>query len=139
MSRLSYRLYAELTVNRALKDTEMISPGGYTISTNDGKSYTFDFVETEGYHDEDDATKLIIVCKNPDYSYEDTSDITKDILSNIATIDDFYVDLEGCEDDLKIMSLDTVSFDLINDNGDMEPIGIDESVIEECSDRMFGE
>ena len=139
MSRLSYRLYANLTLNRALKDSEMISPGGYTISTKDGKSYTFDFVECEGSHDEHDATNLHIVCKNPDYSYENTSDITEDILSNIASIDDFYVDLEGCEDDLKIMSLDFVAFDIIDDKGNMELIDVDEFIVKECSVKIFGE
>lgn len=110
MSKSSYRMYFLLKLNRPLNENEMISPGGYEIHTKSGKNYRFDFLETEGISNKNDRREIELCCKNPDYSYENTSEIAPDLIRDIDSFEDFYLDLEGCTEDLEVLSIEGIRF-----------------------------
>lgn len=116
-----YRMYAEVEFTRALREDEQdnLDFGGYTMKAG-GNSKTFDF---EDYSwDFDNSGKVCVLeCRNPDKSYEDSSDITEDFLRRITAIADFYVDFEGVNyiegDNLGVKSINTICFDVIPEDG----------------------
>ena len=134
MANPTYRLYATLLLNRELNEDEIISPGGYEICTKDGKFYRFDFEDTEGYSDKNNGKMLEIMCKNPDYSYENTAEFTLDVAKNIGFIEDFYLDLEGCYEDLKVLGIQDVKIQYL-ENDQITDVNIPDFIVKEYCDK----
>lgn len=107
----TYRLYATIEFNRPLNDQEIILPGGYRINTDFG-DYTFDFTECESNRTEN-VNCIDIMCKNPDYDYEDTARLTPTDFKRIISFEDFCIDLEGCAPDLKIVAIKDIVIQFI--------------------------
>lgn len=129
----TYRLYFQLQLNRFLGENELISPGGYTFISN-GKEYIFDFENYEGWTEENsgkDGFFMVMQCKNPDYNYENSSEITPDVIANISKIEDFYLDLEGCEEDLKVLGINNVQVLFYFQNGGYAEFNLPDKMFEE--------
>lgn len=112
-----YRLYGEVKFNRPLKDDEHPSFGGFEFITKDGKSLNFDFMDSESGKMNDDPSIVEFTLKNPDTSsFPDIPQYTLNDFRNVDKIEDFYVDLEDCDDDLKAISANaSIEYDTGND------------------------
>lgn len=98
-----YRLYGTVVFNRELKDNETISLGGYHFKTNFDKCLDFDFCDYE-YSKEGNSVSFI--AKNPDATtFPDIEFYKVSDFRNISEIEDIYMDLEGCEDDLEVIDI----------------------------------
>ena len=128
---LTYRLYAEVEMNREVDtDKDIINAGGFTMKMG-GKEVTFDFFLTAASIDDADAKKVAIECKDPMYDYEQTAEITKEMLERVSDISDFFIDTgEADESDLVPKKLHSCYFYLPEED---TCIGIPRTVIKKCS------
>lgn len=83
------RMYAKIKFDREITKEHYIIPGGYAVKAK-GKEYSFDFLDYEGYIDENDKSILHCYLKNIDDSYSDTEELKKH-LHDIAEISEFFV------------------------------------------------
>ena len=89
---------------------DFISPGSYTIISND-KSHTFDFYACAAEVDEKDHCVVHVVAEDPDYdAFPDAIKITKQTLSNITKIPEFFVytgepDNPNCATPVELMEM----------------------------------
>ena len=91
MDKLTYRLYAEVEMNREVdKDKDFLSAGGYTMKMG-GREITFDFLDYSNNVDPDDRKKIIIESRDPDYDYEQSAEINKAMLERVSDISDFFI------------------------------------------------
>lgn len=126
---LTLRLYQSLKFNKPVtKDKVNISPGGYElVFRNTGgkeKSVRFDFEDYEGYIDDKDPTLVHCMQKNPDYcTYPGMKKITKPMLSNIVSIEEWYIDLETVdpnEEEYRLVEITEANFVVIGEKSDKQ-------------------
>ncbi len=110
-----FRMGASIRFNREIDpEKDYLSPGGYEF-TMDGRKTRFDFAEYSAYVDGKNRRILHMECKNPDYEYEDTAHITKEMLGNVTEINEFFVFTgEAGESDLEPEQLLACYFTLIH-------------------------
>ena len=108
-----YRLYGRVKFNRPLTENEHPSFGGFEFTTKDGKTLNFDFQDSESGQMAHDPSIVEFELRNPDLvSFPDIPKFTLDDFKNISKVEEFYVDLEDCKDDLKIISASsTIEYD----------------------------
>lgn len=128
-----FRLHASVLFNRSIdSEKDSISPGGYEMTFGpDGKTIHFDFEESEMTVDKDNPHILRYMQKNPDHHvFPGVEDITSEMLSDVRSIDEWYIDTESDEEDplIPIAILDAFFTD---DKGNAYPI--DDKVL----DKVF--
>ena len=131
MENLKYRLCAEVEMNREVdSDKDLINAGGFTMKMA-GKEVTFDFFLTRADIDPEDRKKIAIECEDPMYEYEQTADITTEMLERVQDISDFFVFTgEDKETDLKPVKLLNCYFSLPDED---RLIGIPKDIIKRAS------
>lgn len=94
------RMYLSVRFDRPMDGYAQIpSPGGYEVRTNDGKTYGFDFNESEGWIDDDDPCTVCWRLRDEDtLSFPEIEELRRK-LPNIAEITDCHLDMEGMETD----------------------------------------
>ncbi len=130
MKNLVYRLYAEVEMNREVdSQNDLINAGGFTM-TMAGKEVTFDFFLTSVQVGSYNRKRVCIECKDPDYGYEQTADITKEMLERVQSISDFFIFTgEKGETDLKPKKLLGCYFYLPEEDA---RIGIPDAIIKKA-------
>lgn len=139
-----HRAYLTIKLNRPLKDNEMISPGGFHFTTKNGKGLHFDFYDTEAWTDSDKKVSeryLHFTMKNPDeLSFPKIETYTEDDFRNIAQAEDLYMDLEDCEDDLRVKEISHFAIEFEDKENDVfKDIEIDKNVLYDYNERTFNE
>lgn len=127
--KLIFRLNAGIRFNRNIDaDKDYVSPGGFNF-TMGGKEIEFDFAETWSCIDKNRKNVIAIGCKNPDYEeYPDLESITKEMLSNVTKINEFFVYTgESDETELRPVELTYCYFEIIGEN--YARVAIPENVI----------
>jgi hypothetical protein len=124
---IAFRLYADVRMNRPIDREHDYVGEDHFIMVMDGQEVAFDFEEYSAGVDDDDPTILHLMCKNPDYEYEDTNDITREMLSSVEAITEFA--LESEQDDLCPVALVSCAFVLPYE--DFKQIDIPDDVLAE--------
>ena len=105
------------------KDLHYLSPGGYEVTTKDGKSYQFDFNECYGYIDKNDKSIVEFELRNEDY---DTFPDIEEMLNHIHEIEKFdecYLYIEdNLKDDEKLKLLKILEFRLVDYSEDAKDL-----------------
>lgn len=94
------RMYLSVRFDRPMDGYAQIpSPGGYEVRTNDGKTYGFDFNESEGWIDNDDPCTVCWRLRDEDtLSFPEIEELRRK-LPSIVEITDCHLDMEGMETD----------------------------------------
>lgn len=124
-----------------------LSFGGFTLTSLEGKTYTFDFLDTEQsyietLHKGQPKTIISLLCKHPDYDYANTKDITEDFIKDVENIDDFYIDYEGLnyQDEVSLLKINSINFEFLNKTKDKyATIPIRNSVIKKYNNNLTKE
>ena len=99
-------------LNRGLHKGEMISPGRYTIQGNNECSFDFTDLTVEAalyrdgkYTPDEEGDYVIVTHKNLDTKSYPYSQVINPYTFNSAIFTEIYIDLEGCENDLKVEAI----------------------------------
>lgn len=94
------RMYLSVCFDRPMDGYEQIpSPGGYEVRTKDGKTYGFDFNESEGWVGENDPCTVHWRLRDEDTrSFPEIEELRRK-LPSIVEITECYLDMEGMETD----------------------------------------
>ena len=118
----------KVELNRDLDDDEMISPGSYNITSTD--TFNLDFMDFEGYRRGNGIIEVIH--KNLDTkSFPKSVYITPSIIEN-GIFTDFYIDLEGCREDVRVLRVFDVEIEY--DNG--ESIRVNDNKVKHVLDEL---
>ena len=97
------------------KHMHYISPGGYEIGFSDKSTTQFDFLDYEGYIDDEDPSILHCKLKNPDTdAFPNMLSIRKNITKATELIECYIY--TGEHDDPEINLDEIISFKIIDDN-----------------------
>lgn len=132
---ITFRMHSTIRFNRPINlDNDILSPGGYEMTMSE-KEVKFDFDNYEGYVDKDDPSILHAVQKNPSYDcFEDLLFLTGENLRNVTEINEFFVYTgEDEETDLRPVSVEDITFEVLNDKDEWELIVVYKDVLEKAS------
>lgn len=129
-----YRTYCEIELNRPLKEHEHVSVGGFHLVTRKATEVDFDFCDSYCYKNDN---VLSFELRNPDMTvFENIKDYTIDDFTEIDHIEDFYIDIEDCDDDLQIVGYK--SFMIEFDTGDdIREVIFDKSLLDTYNKVTF--
>lgn len=111
------RLYLSIFFDRDMSKYNVApSPGGYEVRTTDGKTYGFDFHETDGWVDTENPKIMHWRCKDEDIDSFPEIEELRHKLTTIESIEDCYIDMEAFEDDDCPKPLKILHFSIQNSN-----------------------
>lgn len=128
---INIKLYQDIIFNKEITDEDFISPGGYEIivetEDKEEKSVKFDFETFIGDVNRTDPRILHCVQKNPDNTvFSDLTDLTEYQLRHIKLVEEWYVDIESPDENLALVRIENVVFEIITDNETIKiPITVD--------------
>ena len=94
------RLYISILFDRNMSKFDVTpSPGGYEVCTSNGRTYGFDFDDTDGYVDTDNPKLMHWRCKDEDTKTFPEIEELRHKLTTIEGITDCCIDMEAFEGD----------------------------------------
>lgn len=94
------------------KDNDFISPGGYEIELKDGRTIRFDFLDYEGYVDDEDPSVLHIIHSNLDIDvFPESKDLLNVKAEDIKCIIECYI-YTGELDETRIRPVKILSWNI---------------------------
>lgn len=105
------RLYIAVKFDSNMADQEILpSPGGFEVTTKNGKSYEFDFYDSEGWVDNKDPNTVCYCLRDEDLSAFPEIEEMREHLGEITKINECYMDTECYEDDFNPKPVKLIEF-----------------------------
>lgn len=124
--------------NRPIEGTDYIIPGGYEMVMA-GETFQFDFGWSSGEKGSSDPSSYFFHQWGIDFDeFPEVEQLTGEKLCQITEIKDFYVYTgEENESDLRVVSIESITFYLTSIDGSCEDYEVDENVLRAYNDTLL--
>lgn len=107
----SMRLYIAVKFDSDMYEQDILpSPGGFEVTTKSGKSYEFDFYDSDGWVDREDPNTVCYCLRDEDISAFPEIEKMRKHLGEITKINECYIDTECYEDSFNPKPVKLVEF-----------------------------